>query len=641
MTAEGDVPTGLVSRAPLNWYSSPDDETVALGSGTYGQVFRYPIKDAKGEVLAEVAVKVASSDKATDFYYGISESLVREMTMMSGLRHPNVISLLDAFCWTNPKGVGEMGLVLPLASDDLASMLRHDKVKTVKERKSIVMQLARAIAYLHSKDVLHGDIKPQNVLKYTHGGEDVYVLADLGIASTYRCYDVTNPFTAFTLWYRPVEVLLGGRYEPAGDVWALGCLTYEVLAGRPLFPGSDEMDQLYRVFRALGTPDRDTWPGVVRLSEWRESMPRWPTPKRPLAELDDESRRLVLSMVVMDPSRRPAVAEVLSDPWFDEVRAQMDRGYLAVKGVEEPVGGVGGTVGGIGGGIGGAIGGGEVGGDGLCTALLLARQSRPASTLLTLAEKERLEVWMSDRYVVSAPGYAPEERTLSTARLLCMELVGAEGVTGVETVHSIMDACVYLASIVPNETEAGINAVSNAPRSTRTGNRRASDKARVRGPDEIIQAVLRVHGTDLLAATSTDVLLVLLGRSGHEYPAGVRSVARVVHACTYMTLLHSRYAPDCVTLFCVLVGCSYARAAFGNVDVAQRVGRQAVYDVLVDFCSSVRELWLVGSGDGVQLSTEEVHVRARELAGYGGMTAEQVLRGTPVLSSLLGLARIV
>ena len=69
-----------------------------------------------------------------------------------------------------------------------------------------------------------------------------------------------------TLWYRPPELLLGERiYSTAVDIWSIGCIFGELVLRKPLFPGQGEFDQLTKIFKDLGFPTEDTWPGVTRL----------------------------------------------------------------------------------------------------------------------------------------------------------------------------------------------------------------------------------------------------------------------------------------------------------------------------------------------------------------------------------------
>lgn len=118
-----------------------------------------------------------------------------------------------------------------------------------------------------SHNVLHRDLKPQNLLINKNGE---LKLADFGLARAFgipvKCYSAE----VVTLWYRPPDVLFGAKlYTTSIDMWSAGCILAELAdAGRPLFPGSDVLDQLLKIFRVLGTPTEDTWPGVSHLSDY-------------------------------------------------------------------------------------------------------------------------------------------------------------------------------------------------------------------------------------------------------------------------------------------------------------------------------------------------------------------------------------
>jgi len=79
-----------------------------------------------------------------------------------------------------------------------------------------------------------------------------------------------------TLWYRAPEILLGGKqYATAVDIWSIGCIFAEMVMRAPLFPGDSEIDELFRIFRVLGTPTEETWPGVSQYRDFKPSFPKW------------------------------------------------------------------------------------------------------------------------------------------------------------------------------------------------------------------------------------------------------------------------------------------------------------------------------------------------------------------------------
>lgn len=101
-------------------------------------------------------------------------------------------------------------------------------------------------------------------------------IADFGLA---RAFSIPiRPYTheVVTLWYRPPEILLGqSAYAPAVDMWGVGTIFAEMVTKRPLFPGDSEIDEIYRIFRLLGTPSEEEWPNVTSLPDYATTFPQW------------------------------------------------------------------------------------------------------------------------------------------------------------------------------------------------------------------------------------------------------------------------------------------------------------------------------------------------------------------------------
>lgn len=131
-----------------------------------------------------------------------------------------------------------------------------------------------------------------------------------------------------TLWYRPPEILLGQRqYSTPVDLWSLGCIFAEMAQKRPLFCGDSEIDQLFKIFRIMGTPKESTWPGVSTLPDFKSSFPRWATPSnmtsafaKEVPNLCAQGVDLLSKLVVFDPYQRLTAEEALRHPYFDDVR---------------------------------------------------------------------------------------------------------------------------------------------------------------------------------------------------------------------------------------------------------------------------------------------------------------------------------
>eukprot|EP00253_Pinus_taeda_P004976 PITA_04976 len=128
-----------------------------------------------------------------------------------------------------------------------------------------------------------------------------------------------------TLWYRAPEVLLGStHYSTPIDIWSVGCIFAEMVIKQPLFRGDSEIGQLHHIFRLLGTPTEEMWPGVRSLRDWHE-YPQWEPMNLASAvpnlspNLSPSGLDLLAKMLQYDPARRISAKEALDHPYFDDL----------------------------------------------------------------------------------------------------------------------------------------------------------------------------------------------------------------------------------------------------------------------------------------------------------------------------------
>lgn len=116
---------------------------------------------------------------------------------------------------------------------------------------------------MHQQGFFHRDIKPENLLC---NGSNVIKIADFGLTREIKS---KPPYTEYvsTRWYRAPELLLHSKtYTPSIDIWAVGCIIGELYTLQPMFPGRSEIDQLFKICLALGSPDMTNWSEGQRLS---------------------------------------------------------------------------------------------------------------------------------------------------------------------------------------------------------------------------------------------------------------------------------------------------------------------------------------------------------------------------------------
>lgn len=288
-----------------------------VSEGTYGVVFR--ARDSSNTIHALKQIKLARPDKS-----GFPVTALREAALLLSLDHPNVISASEVV-------VGDTSdkfyLVMEYAGQDLCTLLeRLQRAYAPAELKSLMHMLLNGVAYLHENWVIHRDLKPSNLLVNNDG---VLKICDFGLARRYADPPDTYTPGVVTLWYRAPELLLGAKqYSTAVDMWAVGCVFAELLAGQPLFAGTGELDQLSRIADTLGRPCEEKWTGFDQLpSVGRVSFRAYPeasslrekmAEKAGVGRISDAALHLLEEMLQYDPGRRICAESALKHEYFRE-----------------------------------------------------------------------------------------------------------------------------------------------------------------------------------------------------------------------------------------------------------------------------------------------------------------------------------
>lgn len=220
-----------------------------LGEGTYATVFK-----GKSKLTDNL---VALKEIRLEHEEGAPCTAIREVSLLKDLKHANIVTLHDIV--HTPKS---LTLVFEYLEKDLKQYMDDcGGIMSMNNVRIFLYQLLRGLHYCHSRKVLHRDLKPQNLLINDKGE---LKLADFGLARAKSVPTKTYSNEVVTLWYRPPDVLLGStEYSTQIDMWGVGCIFFEMATGRPFFPGSTVEDQLHLIFKTLGTPTEETWPGIT------------------------------------------------------------------------------------------------------------------------------------------------------------------------------------------------------------------------------------------------------------------------------------------------------------------------------------------------------------------------------------------
>lgn len=193
--------------------------------------------------------------------------------------------------------------------------LREEQVKC------ILFQAALGLAYIHSFGIIHRDIKPENLLIDKKNA--LVKIIDFGLAISDK--KISTDYIA-TRWYRAPENLLTTKeYTTAIDVFSLGCVIVELYLGSPLFPGSNNLDQLYKIFNILGEPTVEKWSiGYKKMLELGIKANTKSEIDIDLTSIlnpcDDRLINLIHKMLALNPKDRITCEEIIKHDYFKDIK---------------------------------------------------------------------------------------------------------------------------------------------------------------------------------------------------------------------------------------------------------------------------------------------------------------------------------
>uniref|UniRef100_A0A8C5L8C4 non-specific serine/threonine protein kinase n=1 Tax=Jaculus jaculus TaxID=51337 RepID=A0A8C5L8C4_JACJA len=244
-----------------------------LGDGTYGSVLMGRSNES-GELVAIKRMKRK--------FYSWDECMnLREVKSLKKLNHANVIKLKE--------------------------VIREN------DHLYFIFEYMKENLYQLMKD---RDMKPENLLCM---GPELVKIADFGLARELRSQP---PYTDYvsTRWYRAPEVLLRSSvYSSPIDVWAVGSIMAELYTLRPLFPGTSEVDEIFKICQVLGTPKKSDWPEGYQLASsmnfrFPQCVPM--NLKTLIPNASNEAIHLMMEMLSWDPKKRPTASQALKHPYF-------------------------------------------------------------------------------------------------------------------------------------------------------------------------------------------------------------------------------------------------------------------------------------------------------------------------------------
>ncbi|XP_030612814.1 serine/threonine-protein kinase MAK isoform X9 [Archocentrus centrarchus] len=276
-----------------------------LGDGTYGSVLMGRNNES-GELVAIKRMKRK--------FYSWEECMnLREVKSLKKLNHANVVKLKEVI-----RENDHLYFVFEYMKENLYQLMkdRENKMFSENEIRNILFQVLSGLAFVHKHGFFHRDMKPENLLCM---GPELVKIADFGLAREIRS---KPPYTDYvsTRWYRAPEVLLkSSSYSSPIDLWAVGCIMAELYTLRPLFPGSSEVDEIFKVCQVLGTVKKTDWAeGHQLAAAMNFRFPQCvPTHLKTLIpNASNEAIALMKDLLQWDPRKRPTAAQALRYPYF-------------------------------------------------------------------------------------------------------------------------------------------------------------------------------------------------------------------------------------------------------------------------------------------------------------------------------------
>jgi eukaryotic-like serine/threonine-protein kinase len=178
------------------------------------------------------------------------ERFLREIRIAAGLNHPNILPLYDSGTWPRDGGGHGLYYVMPVVEgESLRSWLARESQLPIEDALRIGREVADALDYAHERGVIHRDVKPENILLARHppapgtSSDWRVFLTDFGIAKALDDVGVerlteTGLALGTPAYMSPEQASADGRTDQRSDVYALGCVLYEMLAGQPPFTGA-------------------------------------------------------------------------------------------------------------------------------------------------------------------------------------------------------------------------------------------------------------------------------------------------------------------------------------------------------------------------------------------------------------------
>ncbi|KAK4522105.1 DNA-directed DNA polymerase [Mucor velutinosus] len=266
-----------------------------LGVGEFGKV-KLGRHMETGQIVAVKLVKKQNIDSSSQL-----EKIRMEIDILKTLNHPYIVKLLSVN-ETN----ANIGMVLEYAQGgELFEYIFRQRYLKEQEACRLFSQLISSVHYMHQKNIVHRDLKLENILLDRHGN---LIVTDFGFANQFtpKTGDLMSTSCGSPVYAAPELVMTGRLYAGTGvDIWSCGIILYAMLCGYLPFdddaknPNGENIGRLYRYIMA--------------------HRPKYPP------YLSDHAKDIIGKMLIPDPSERCKIQDIMAHPWLENYKGQISK----------------------------------------------------------------------------------------------------------------------------------------------------------------------------------------------------------------------------------------------------------------------------------------------------------------------------
>ncbi|KAI8646156.1 kinase-like domain-containing protein [Parasitella parasitica] len=272
-----------------------------LGVGEFGKV-KLGRHIETGQIVAVKLVKKQNIDTSSQL-----EKIRMEIDILKTLNHPYIVKLLSV-----NETDANIGMVLEYAQGgELFEYIFKQRYLKEEEACRLFSQLISSVCYMHQKNIVHRDLKLENILLDRHGN---LIVTDFGFANQFtpKSGDLMSTSCGSPVYAAPELVMTGKLYAGTGvDIWSCGIILYAMLCGYLPFdddaknPNGENIGRLYRYIMA--------------------HKPNYPH------YLSENAKDIIDKMLIPDPSERCKIEAIMSHPWLQQYKDQMAKSMAELE----------------------------------------------------------------------------------------------------------------------------------------------------------------------------------------------------------------------------------------------------------------------------------------------------------------------